>query len=134
MSPSALSFLYLLLAAAELAWEGTLILLNLRYVAAHAAEVPPYFRKLWARRHSDPPEESYAKSVRYTLARSRLALTALPVTSIAAVALVVRLVAATPFPDYRPRFLVSCDKHCRTQSSHIGRARHRLFPRRTIRA
>jgi STE24 endopeptidase len=88
VSSGSILTVFLCCAAAELAWEAALTLLNMRHVAAHAAEVPPFYGELWARRGQSPPEGHLAKSAAYTLARSRLSLATQAFSSLLVVALV----------------------------------------------
>jgi STE24 endopeptidase len=106
--PGSVLAVYLVFASLELGWEMTLTALNMRHVARRASKVPPFLRELWSRRRSDPPEEQYGRSVRYTLARLRLSLAAQAASSAVVIAVVVSgllgrldasLASAIPLPS-----------------------------------
>ena len=67
MKPQAILTLYLVLFALEYLWETLLTVLNIRHVRAHAQAPPEPFRGVI-------DQETYRKSVDYTLTRNRFAL------------------------------------------------------------
>lgn len=75
MAASTILTLYLVLFALEFIWETFLTILNMRHVREHATAVPDMFRDI-------VDEDTYRKSVAYTLTRSRFGLVSSLVSSV----------------------------------------------------